>query len=66
MQLTAAITHEGDWYVARCLEVEVTSQGDSIDSALESLKEALELYFEDQDGSVSFENPIVTTFQLSA
>jgi len=66
MQLTAAITHEGDWFVARCLEVEVTSQGKSIDEALENLKEALELYFEDQPEPASFENPVVTTFQLSA
>jgi predicted RNase H-like HicB family nuclease len=64
--LTAAITHEGDWYVAGCLEVEVTSQGDSTDGALESLKEVFELYFEDQDGPVSSENPFVTTFQLFA
>ena len=66
MQFTAAITHEGDWFVARCLEVEVTSQGDSVDGSLENLKEALELYFEDQVEPVSFENPVVTTFQLSA
>jgi predicted RNase H-like HicB family nuclease len=66
MQFTAAITHEGDLFVSRCLEVEVTSQGESIDDALANLKEALELYFEDQDGPFSFENPVVTTFQLSA
>ena len=48
MRFTAAITHESDWFVARCLEVEMTSQWDSIDGALENLKEALELYFEDQ------------------
>lgn len=44
----------------------MTSQGDSIDSTLENLKEALELYFEDQVEPISFENPVVTTFQLSA
>jgi len=66
MQLTAAITHEGDLFVARCLEVEVTSQGESIDAALENLKEALELYLEDQSEPASFETPVVTTFQLSA
>ncbi len=44
---TAAITHEGEWYVARCLEVEVTSQGHSVEEALANLREALELYFED-------------------
>jgi predicted RNase H-like HicB family nuclease len=47
LHLTAAVTHEGEWYVARCLQVEVTSQGESIEEALANLREALELYFED-------------------
>jgi predicted RNase H-like HicB family nuclease len=41
LQLTAAITHEGDWYVARCLQVEVTSQGETVEEALANLREAL-------------------------
>lgn len=45
--LTAAITHEGQRYAARCLQVEVTSQGRSIEESLDSLREALALYFED-------------------
>lgn len=51
VRLTAAVTQEGNWYVARCLEVEVTSQGRTIDEALRNLKEALELYFEDTPGT---------------
>ncbi|OMI37342.1 type II toxin-antitoxin system HicB family antitoxin [Streptomyces sparsogenes] len=47
LHLTAAITHEDEWYVARCLQVEVTSQGETIEEALANLREALELYFED-------------------
>jgi predicted RNase H-like HicB family nuclease len=46
-RFTAAVTHEGEWYVARCLEVEVTSQGPTFESALVNLREALELFFED-------------------
>ena len=49
VRFTAAITREGQWYVARRLEVEVTSQGESLDQALDNLREALELYFEDVD-----------------
>jgi predicted RNase H-like HicB family nuclease len=45
--LTAAVSREDGWYVARCLEVEVTSQGRTIEEALANLREALELYFED-------------------
>lgn len=48
VKLTAAVTREGDWYVARCLEVEVTSQGKTLEDALANLKHALELYFEDE------------------
>jgi predicted RNase H-like HicB family nuclease len=47
LHLTAAVTHEGEWYVARCLQVEVTSQGETIEEALDNLREALQLYFED-------------------
>lgn len=48
MRFTAAISNEPPWYVARCLEVEVTSQGETQSEALANLQEALELYFEDQ------------------
>lgn len=44
----ATITKEGRWYVAKCLEVEVASQGTTVEEALANLKEALELYFEDE------------------
>ena len=45
--LTAAVVRDGDWYVARCLEVEATSQGESVEEASANLTEALELYVED-------------------
>ncbi len=66
MRLTAAITHEGDWYVARCLDVEVTSQGESVEDALANLREALELYFEDEEPPTDVEPPIIATVELSA
>ena len=48
IRLTATVTRDGDWYVAQCLDVEVASQGRTIEEALANLREALELYFEDQ------------------
>jgi predicted RNase H-like HicB family nuclease len=42
---TASITHEGDWYIAQCLEVDVASQGETAEAALANLGEALSLYF---------------------
>ena len=43
---TASISQEDDWFIAQCLEVDVSSQGESEDEAINNLKEALELYFE--------------------
>lgn len=43
---TASVQREGEWYVAQALEVDVTSQGETLDEALANLREALELYFE--------------------
>ena len=42
---TASITHEADWFVAQCLEVDIASQGDTEEDALRYLGEALALYF---------------------
>lgn len=44
--LTAIIEREDKGYVALCPEVDVASQGDNVDEARNSLKEALELFFE--------------------
>jgi predicted RNase H-like HicB family nuclease len=48
-ELTAIIEREGDGYVALCPEVDVASQGATIDEARSNLKEALELFFETAD-----------------
>jgi predicted RNase H-like HicB family nuclease len=45
-QLTALIERDGDGYVSLCPELDIASQGDTIEQARENLKEALELFFE--------------------
>jgi predicted RNase H-like HicB family nuclease len=45
-KLTAIIEREGDGYVALCPELDIASQGDTVDQARKNLKEALELFFE--------------------
>lgn len=45
-QMTAIIEREGDAYVALCPELDVASQGDSIESARKNLQEAVELFLE--------------------
>ena len=45
-QMTAIIEREGDGYVALCPDVDVASQGSTVDEARHNLTEALELFFE--------------------
>lgn len=45
-KLTAIIQREGNGFVALCPELDVASQGDTIDEARKNLQEALELFFE--------------------
>ncbi|MHB8718695.1 MAG: type II toxin-antitoxin system HicB family antitoxin [Candidatus Dormibacteria bacterium] len=47
-KVTAVVTQEGRVFVARGVEVDVASQGESVEAALRSLQEAIELYFENE------------------
>ncbi len=66
MDFTAAVTQEGEWFVARCLEVEVASQGETQEEALANLKEALELYYEDTPLPEGIEPPVIAKVRLPA
>lgn len=46
----ALITRDGDFYVARCPELDVTSQGEDIESARVNLREAIALYLKTWGG----------------
>lgn len=45
-RLTAIIEREENGYVSLCPELDIASQGDTIEQARDNLKEALELFFE--------------------
>ena len=49
--LTAIIEREGDGFVALCPEVDIASQGDTVEDARTNLVEALQLFFETADPS---------------
>ena len=48
-RLSYVVYQEDDGFVARCLDVNVASEGDTELEAIDNLREALELYFEDAD-----------------
>lgn len=52
--------------MARCLDVEVTSQGKTVEEALENLREALELYFEDAPAPDLGDPPIIASVEVAA
>ena len=68
-RFTSIITKEKKWYVARCAELGVVSQGKTIEMAQKNLQEALELYLEDYPSTKIKElsrygAPFVTTLDV--
>ena len=50
-ELTAIIEREGDGYVSLCPELDIASQGDTVEEARRNLAEAEELFLESADSS---------------
>ncbi|MGB1799622.1 MAG: type II toxin-antitoxin system HicB family antitoxin [Gammaproteobacteria bacterium] len=48
------VYQEEEHYVSQCLNVDVASFGNTIDEAINNLKEAVELYMEDDNGKMEF------------
>lgn len=46
MRLTAIIEREGSGYASLCPELDIASQGETVEQARENLREALDLFFE--------------------
>ncbi len=46
MNFTAIIEKENNGYVSLCPELDLASQGDSVEGAINNLQEAIELFFE--------------------
>lgn len=58
---TASLTKEGEWFIAQCLEVDVASQGETEQQAIDHLRDALELHFEPPVAAIS---PTVRAFEI--
>ena len=65
IKCTASLQNEGEWIVATCLENGIASQGKTLDEALANLREALELYFEDEPEAPSYPQVFVTTLEVA-
>ena len=67
LEFSSVVNKEGKWYVATSPELGITSQGRSFELALENLREAIELYLEDEDAKIPETNyrPIVTVVKVA-
>ena len=61
---TVAVMREENWYVAKCIENSVASQGKSIDESINNLREALELFYENEQ-LPEFSQTFVTTLEVA-
>ena len=50
-EFTALIEREGDGYVSLCAELDIASQGDTVDEAKSNLAEAVALFLDTADPS---------------
>jgi predicted RNase H-like HicB family nuclease len=66
LEFSAVIRKENNLYVPLHIEFDIASQGKNIEEALKNLKEALELYLEDEDSEkpLKTEAPIVTIVKV--
>ena len=52
-EFAASVWREGEWDVAQALDIDVASQGESVESALDNLREAIELHFEEPVATIA-------------
>lgn len=58
------VQKEENWYVAKCIDNSIASQGKSIEEALNNLKEAIELYYQDEN-PIMPKQVLVTTVEVT-
>ncbi|MCC4768846.1 type II toxin-antitoxin system HicB family antitoxin [Methanosarcina sp. DH2] len=62
---SAMVQKKNERYVSSCLELEISSQGKTIEEAVSNLKEAVELYIEREDITLPVKRPFLTTFRVT-
>jgi len=58
-KISIYIIKDDDWFVAKCIENNIASQGKTIDEAINNLKEAVSLYYEDNEFDIPNDREIL-------
>ncbi|HEV8595426.1 MAG TPA: type II toxin-antitoxin system HicB family antitoxin [Thermoplasmata archaeon] len=64
VQLSAVVHREGAWFVSWCPELDVASQGRTVEESIANLREALELRLEDDSVELPSEPFLLTTVEV--
>ena len=62
---SAMVQKENGRYVSTCLELNISSQGNTIEEAVSNLKEMVELHIEKEDIKLPIKHPFLTTFKVT-
>jgi predicted RNase H-like HicB family nuclease len=65
VKFTVFIQKEENWYVAKCLENNVASQGRTIEESMDNLSEAISLYYEDNEIENLSSPVFITTMEVA-
>ena len=65
VKFTVIIQKEENWFVAKCVENDVASQGETIEKAMENLSEAISLYYEDNELDEMSAPVFITTMEVA-
>ena len=65
IKCTVIIQNEDEWYVSSCIENNVASQGKTVEEAISNLKEALALFYVDNDAIPEYNPVLVTTVEVA-
>lgn len=64
IKYNVVVQKEEKWYVSKCLDNSVASQGKTIEQALNNLKQALELYAQSEE-TVIPKQMLITTLEVA-
>jgi predicted RNase H-like HicB family nuclease len=53
-EMDYVVWKEDKYYVSQCINIDVSSFGETIDEAIKNLKEAVEVYFEGENNKIDF------------
>ena len=64
-KFTVVIQKDEDWYVSKCIENGVASQGKTIEDSISNIKEAIELFYENTKPDIILSPSFITTLEVA-